>query len=112
MCLIPDESGELRQLGFTRAVAVQHNPDLYCVYVPGCPNPVSGRLYFVQKAKVRFLELSTEEAFKYVFVERELCSTGNRAGDGFIGLIIQCSHRRRKFARTNVNRLRIWQFFI
>jgi len=71
VCLIPDESGQLRQLGFTRGVPVTPGSDLYCVYVPGTPNPITGRLYFVPREKMQLLDVTTEEAFKFVL------STGN-----------------------------------
>jgi uncharacterized membrane protein len=71
VCLIPDESGHLRQLGFTRGVPVTPGANLYCVYVPGTPNPVTGRLYFVPLEKIQLLDVTTEEAFKFVL------STGN-----------------------------------
>jgi uncharacterized membrane protein len=66
VCLIPDESGQLRQLGFTRAVPVVEGGTLYCVYVPGAPNPVTGRLYFVPREKMQLLDVTTEEAFKFI----------------------------------------------
>ena len=66
VCLIPDESGQLRQMGFTRAVPVSEGSNLFCVYVPGAPNPVTGRLYFVQREKIQLLDVTTEEAFKFI----------------------------------------------
>lgn len=66
VCLIPDESGHLRQLGFTRGVPIVSGGDLFCVYVPGTPNPVTGRLYFVPREKMQLLNVTTEEAFKFV----------------------------------------------
>jgi len=66
VCLIPDESGHLRQLGFTRAVPIASGSSLVCVYVPGAPNPVTGRLYFVPQEEMQLLDVTTEEAFKFV----------------------------------------------
>lgn len=66
VCLIPDESGQLRQLGFTRGVPVSPGAELFCVFVPGTPNPVTGRLYFVPREKMQLLDVSTEEAFKFI----------------------------------------------
>jgi uncharacterized membrane protein len=66
VCLIPDESGQMRQLGFTRAVPVKEGGELFCVYVPGAPNPITGRLYFVHRDKMQLLDVTTEEAFKFI----------------------------------------------
>jgi len=64
--LIPDESGTLRLLGFSRSVPVENNPNLYCVYVPSAPNPITGKLYFVKRDQMQPLDISTEEAFKFI----------------------------------------------
>ena len=42
------------------------NPDLLCVFVPNCPNPITGRLYFVSRGQCQFLKVPTREAMKCV----------------------------------------------
>lgn len=69
--LVPDETGQMRMLGFTGGDCVPSDPESICVFVPGAPNPIQGKLYFIQREKVRFTPLSSEEAFKI------LLSTGN-----------------------------------
>ncbi len=84
-CLIPDESGQLRQLGFTRAVPITPGGEIYCVYVPGSPNPVAGRLYFVHREKMQLLDLSTEEAFKFILSNGNYVPPLVGAGIGKLG---------------------------
>jgi uncharacterized membrane protein len=69
--LVPDETGQMRTLGFTSDEAIPGDPASICVYVANSPNPIQGKLYFVARDKVRFTSLSSEEAFKL------LLSTGN-----------------------------------
>ena len=71
VCLIPDETGATHLLGFTNAKPIENHPNTYCVFVPGSPNPMNGRLYFVRIDKCTMVDLSTEEGFKVVL------STGN-----------------------------------
>jgi len=63
---IPDESGRLRMLGFTSGRAIAGSTDTLCVFVPASPNPTSGRLYFVDIADCRFLDLGAQEALKFI----------------------------------------------
>ena len=58
--------GEARMLGFTSGEAVPGDPETVCVFVPNTPNPVMGRLYFVGREKVQALDLTAEEAFKFL----------------------------------------------
>ena len=45
VALIPDEFGINRLLGFTSARIVEVGGDhCHCVFVPNCPNPITGRL--------------------------------------------------------------------
>jgi uncharacterized membrane protein len=69
--LIPGENEHTQMLGFTSGDGIPNDPDTWCVFVPGVPNPVAGRLYFVPRDKCRVLPIAAEEAFKY------LLSSGN-----------------------------------
>jgi uncharacterized membrane protein len=69
--LIPVETGKTHALGFTSGEGVEGDPQSLCVFVPGLPNPIVGRLYFVKRADCFFPDLSIEEAFKI------LLSSGN-----------------------------------
>jgi uncharacterized membrane protein len=69
--LIPDETGATHLLGFCSGRPLDGDANTYCVFVPGAPNPINGRLYFVHRAKCVFIDISTEEAFKVIL------STGN-----------------------------------
>jgi uncharacterized membrane protein len=69
--MIPDETGRSRVLGFCSGEPIENDPDTYCVFVPAAPNPINGRLFFVHRDRITFLNVSNEEAFKL------LLSTGN-----------------------------------
>jgi uncharacterized membrane protein len=69
--LIPDETGQMRTLGFTSGQGIAEGADTICVFVPNAPNPMQGKLYFIERAKALFTTLGSEEAFKL------LLSTGN-----------------------------------
>jgi uncharacterized membrane protein len=71
VALIPNETGKTLMLGFTSARPVDGNPDVICVFIPSCPNPVMGRLYLVRREICQLVDLTTEEAFKIIL------STGN-----------------------------------
>ena len=58
--------GDARVLGFTSGEPVPGDADTICVFVPNTPNPVMGRLYFVARHKVQTLDMSVEEAFKFL----------------------------------------------
>jgi len=58
--------GDARVLGFTSGECIPGDGDTICVFVPNTPNPVTGRLYFVARHKVQTLDLSAEEAFKFL----------------------------------------------
>jgi uncharacterized membrane protein len=85
VALIPNESGKTLMLGFTSARPVEGHPDILCVFVPSCPNPVMGRLYLVRRELCQLVDLSTEEAFKIIL------STGNYVpaalGDAAVDLL-------------------------
>jgi uncharacterized membrane protein len=69
--LLPDETRQMKWLGFTSGRIIDGPEPMYCVFVPGAPNPISGRLYFVPVEKCTILTMSVEEAFKVIL------STGN-----------------------------------
>jgi len=75
VCLIPDETGLMKWLGFTSGRTVEGPggaaEQMYCVWVPNSPNPLTGKLYFVPLEKCTMLAMSAEEAFKVIL------STGN-----------------------------------
>jgi uncharacterized membrane protein len=71
VALIPNETGQTLLLGFTSARPVEGHPDILCVFIPSCTNPVMGRLYLVRRELCQLVNLSTEEAFKIIL------STGN-----------------------------------
>lgn len=69
--LIPDETGVMKMLGFTNGRVIEADMPSYCVFVPSAPNPVTGRLYFVQVDRCQIIDMTADEAFKIVL------STGN-----------------------------------
>lgn len=53
--------------GTTRGEVVRHvDKDLVSVYVPTTPNPSSGFILFIPREDVRILDMSVEQAMKYV----------------------------------------------
>jgi uncharacterized membrane protein len=59
------------QLGFTSGLPLPGDPAGLCVFLPGVPNPLTGRLILVPRAACMPLGIPVEEAFKF------LLSTGN-----------------------------------
>jgi uncharacterized membrane protein len=68
--LIPSEVGGM-QLGFTSGRTIEGHENTWCVFIPNAPNPITGRLHFLNKSQCTLLDCSAEEAFKVVI------STGN-----------------------------------
>jgi uncharacterized membrane protein len=64
--LVPDDAGRGCVIGFTSGHAIEGDPGLSCVFVPGSPNPTTGRLYFVPTTRCIRLELSPQEALKLI----------------------------------------------
>ena len=62
--LIPDESGHVRMMGFSTRKPLDGDPETTCVFVPGSPNPTSGRLYFVPTRDCLVLDLPTRVGLK------------------------------------------------
>lgn len=79
--LMPDESGRLLMLGFTTGQGIPGDDDVLCVYVPGAPNPTTGRLYFVPRARCRVLPVGAKDALKF------LVSGGNYVPAGIAGAV-------------------------
>jgi uncharacterized membrane protein len=71
VCLIPDETGTMRLMGFSSGRLVEADEPCYCVFIPSSPNPITGRLYFIRAERCQFIQMTTEEAFKVIL------STGN-----------------------------------
>jgi uncharacterized membrane protein len=68
---------------------VKSTPPYYCVFVPSCPNPVNGRLFFVPIDQCLFVEMTPEEAFKVIL------STGNYVPplvEASVGTVITVGH--------------------
>lgn len=63
--LIPDESGHLRMLGLSTGQGVAGAPEALCVYVPGAPNPATGRLFFVAARDCHEVDVGAQEALKF-----------------------------------------------
>jgi len=62
--LVPDETGRMSMMGFSTRRPVDGDPDTVCVFVPGSPNPTSGRLYFVSARECLVLDLPARVALK------------------------------------------------
>src|SRR6185312_8727926 len=64
--LVRDESGLGCVLGFSSGHAIDRDPGLQCVFIPGSPNPTTGRLYFVPSHRCLRLDLAPQEALKMI----------------------------------------------
>lgn len=62
--LVPDETGKMSMMGFSTRRPVEGDPETVCVFVPGSPNPTSGRLYFVPARDCLVLDLPARVALK------------------------------------------------
>lgn len=62
--LIPAAEEHGTQMGFTSAEPLPGDPESFCVFIPGAPNPLSGQLVLVKRNACLFLDLPIEEAFK------------------------------------------------
>jgi uncharacterized membrane protein len=62
--LVPDETGKMRMLGFSTRKPIDGDSETLCVFVPGSPNPTSGRLYFVPARECVMLDLPARVALK------------------------------------------------
>jgi uncharacterized membrane protein len=64
--LVPDDAGRGCVLGFTSGHSIEGDPGLSCVFVPGSPNPTTGKLYFVPTTRCIRLEMSPQDALKLI----------------------------------------------
>jgi uncharacterized membrane protein len=64
--LVPDDAGRGCVLGFTSGHAIEGDPGISCVFVPGAPNPTTGKLYFVPTTRCIRLEMSPQDALKLI----------------------------------------------
>lgn len=63
--------GDAWHLAFTSGDAIDGDAETLCVFVPQAPNPMTGRVIFVPRARCRPTGLGAEEVFKF------LLSSGN-----------------------------------
>jgi len=80
--LIVDPLGRARTLGFTSGEPLAGDASTLCVFVPNAPNPLQGRLLFVDRAHCQMLQTSAEDAFKM------LLSTGNFIPEEIAKLVV------------------------
>jgi uncharacterized membrane protein len=64
--LVPDDAGRGVVIGFTSGHAIEGDPGISCVFVPGAPNPTTGKLHFVPTTRCIRLEMSPQEALKLI----------------------------------------------
>jgi uncharacterized membrane protein len=64
--LVPDDAGRGVVIGFTSGHAIEGDPGISCVFVPGSPNPTTGKLHFVPTTRCIRLDLSPQEAMKLI----------------------------------------------
>lgn len=64
--MIRSELPNLSMVGFTSGEAIPGNPELCVVFVPNSPNPITGRLYFVPRSDIIFLDMPAEEGLKLI----------------------------------------------
>jgi uncharacterized membrane protein len=78
--LVRDENGLGCVLGFSSGHAIDGDPGVQCVFIPGSPNPTTGRLYFVPSFRCIPVEMAPQEALKMLisggnYVPRTLGTT-------------------------------------
>jgi uncharacterized membrane protein len=77
--LVGSPSGPGAQLGFTSGHGLPGDPNSICVFLPGIPSMLSGRLVIVSRDSCTRLDISVEEAFTF------LVSMGNHLPAGLRG---------------------------
>jgi uncharacterized membrane protein len=77
--LLPNFEGAGAQIGFSSGESVPGDEHTLCVFLPGSPQPVTGRLVLVRRRDCLPLKVSVAEAFKF------LLSTGNYVPPGLVG---------------------------
>lgn len=92
--LVPDETGRMQMMGFSARRPIDGDPETICVFVPGSPNPTSGRLYFVPARDCVILDLPARAAFKVLIsggnyvpeqIGRQLVARRGASGGGGVG---------------------------
>lgn len=92
--LVPDETGRMQMMGFSARRPIDGDPETICVFVPGSPNPTSGRLYFVPARDCVILDLPARAAFKVLIsggnyvpeqIGRQLVARRRASGGGGVG---------------------------
>ena len=92
--LVPDETGRMQMMGFSARRPIDGDPETICVFVPGSPNPTSGRLYFVPARDCVVLDLPARAAFKVLIsggnyvpeqIGRQLVARRRTSGGGGVG---------------------------
>jgi uncharacterized membrane protein len=76
--LVAEFAPHARVIGFTSGQPVEGQADALCVFVPNAPNPLQGRLLFIERARCTMLDISAEDAFKMIL------STGNYLPEGIV----------------------------
>jgi uncharacterized membrane protein len=74
--LVPSRGGT--QIGFTSGATLAGEPPRWCVFVPSLPNPLSGQLVLFPCTSCLPLQMTVEDAFKF------LLSTGNYLPAGLL----------------------------
>jgi uncharacterized membrane protein len=69
--LVGNPTGLGMQLGFSSGRTLPGDPNCLCVFLPGIPNLLNGRLVLVERSAIVRLDMTVEEAIKF------LLSTGN-----------------------------------
>lgn len=64
--LVRIETGKIQTVGFTNGETIPGSKDICAVFIPNSPNPITGRLFFVPRSDLVFLDISTEEGLKLV----------------------------------------------
>lgn len=62
--LVPGSAPGQTLVGFTCGRGIDHDPHTACVFLPGAPNPLAGRLVFMPMAQCVPLSIGSEEAFQ------------------------------------------------
>jgi uncharacterized membrane protein len=76
--LVPSRGGQGSQIGFTSGTTIPGDPPRWSVFIPSLPNPLSGQLVLFPCEVCLPLQVSVEEAFKF------LLSTGNYLPPGLL----------------------------
>lgn len=68
VALVPFPSESMHSVGFVTREDVpgMEEQNMVAVFVPTTPNPTSGFMMFFPRDKVRYLDMSVENAFKYI----------------------------------------------